>query len=201
LWVRAHVVAEKVDLLNIEYRTRADEILGDYNKRYERWKREKVEYERTTAAYNAWHELYGRSSSFSTLNSLLGLRSSEPSPFSATMPPVAYSSSSVPGPFPLSSPALSGTVLQMSEPSPPPPEPSPPSTAPGPMPEPLVISVDKEWKLKMDRVQQEASAIWEAAHHNLGDYPSMFPSPSTYVADDELKKQAARLRELADRLH
>ena len=53
----------------------------------------------------------------------------------------------------------------------------------------------------MDLVQQEASAVWEAIHHSLGNYPPMFSSPGAYVADDDLKRQAARLRDLAEKLH
>ena len=61
LWLRAQAVTAKIDKLNSEYRARADEILDGYNKRLERWTREKAEYEKTSAAHNAWQEMYGRS--------------------------------------------------------------------------------------------------------------------------------------------
>jgi hypothetical protein len=88
---RAFLVAAKIEIIEVEYVTRQDEIHASFSKALEGWNKESTEYEKRLAEYNAWQQAHP----FGGLPSLSLLGQSPPP--QTTQPPYP---GSPPGPKP-----------------------------------------------------------------------------------------------------
>jgi hypothetical protein len=176
-------------LPNLELRERALNIsnkLNELDRKYlsrqgelkNQYDKDSAEFSRATIEFDKKKEEYDRAVQACPLGGI----------------PFHFPSSSI---TPGSSSITAGSTAVVPLPCTPPAMPSPPSAPKFP-----VVSVDAQWKVEIDKVQEEAAAIWEELRHREGGYTLFFTVPSNYnLGTSRISVASKSLEDAANRLH